>query len=449
MLMFTPNYCGWGFQPSRYVVRCESTLSQERNSIESKQCDGSEPPPAKKRRRGQNKHRPRPAKISFSEMLCPSLHDLQTPDTSSVKCQFGEKCRYMHDVAKYVSDKPPDIGDRCYVFDRFGKCPYGISCRCGSCHVTSEFVNVVKEGLYDPDRCEETCNLISKQLQEKLRKRKLLFERSEQYLARLQAGNAGGVVREMGGGATEMPSSQDKVAMVGRNSGGSDVRGGGRGAAGMEGGVSVLPKVESGICTTPEMKGGANKILKMENEVSRTPEVKGRISETPEVKDEVRETPKVKGEVSDIPEVKREVSETPEGKGEVSKEVKVEVSETPEVKGEVSETPEVKQETPEVKDEVSGTPEGKGEVSKAPEVKEEVSETPEVKGEVSGTPKAVSQVAIDGGVPCTSGAVTDEGEIKPRPCEKRKVMGVSTWVSSCELSCHCRLTFQASCTLPP
>lgn len=51
--------------------------------------------------------------------------------------------------------------------------------------MTSDYVNVVKEELYNPDRPRETCNLISKELQESLRKRKLGFEKSEHYLWKL------------------------------------------------------------------------------------------------------------------------------------------------------------------------------------------------------------------------------------------------------------------------
>ena len=114
----------------------------------------------------------------------------------------------MHDVDKFMTNKPPDIGEHCYVFEKLGKCSYGASCRFGSSHVTSEFVNVVREGLYDPDQPRETCNLISKELQEKLRKRKLSFERSERYLARLGAAKDVGVV-----------SKGNRVGVVGKVNG--------------------------------------------------------------------------------------------------------------------------------------------------------------------------------------------------------------------------------------
>lgn len=103
-----------------------------------------------------------------------------------------------------MSSKPPDIGERCHAFEKFGKCSYGASCRFGCSHLTPEFVNVVKEGLYDPQRPGETCNLLPKPLQEALRKRKVVFERSEMYLKRLTTArdSAAGCEEARGRGGT-------------------------------------------------------------------------------------------------------------------------------------------------------------------------------------------------------------------------------------------------------
>lgn len=178
-----------------------ATASQEYRSTGSEH----QPPQPKKRRRGQNKHRPRAARLAFSKMLCPSLHDLRTPPDANcatpLSCPFKEKCRYTHNIAKFMSEKLPDIGERCYVFETYGKCPYGASCRFGSGHMTSDFVNVVKEGVYDPAHLPgQTQNLLSKQLQERLRKKQLVFERSERYLQRLRAARQEGT---MAGGVKE------------------------------------------------------------------------------------------------------------------------------------------------------------------------------------------------------------------------------------------------------
>lgn len=177
----------------RFLIPTKPTLAPEKdtgeagssaNAVESK-LDDMQPPPAKRaRRRGQNKHRPRPAFIPFSEMLCPSCYhgDGGTNNT----CHFGDKCRYSHDVAKYISSKPPDIGNECYLFKIYGKCPYGRACRFAGSHLTADFENIVNESLYDPNCPGRTLNVIPRSLQEKLRKRQLSFVRSEAYLKRLK-----------------------------------------------------------------------------------------------------------------------------------------------------------------------------------------------------------------------------------------------------------------------
>ena len=148
-----------------------------------------EPPPAKrhKKQRGQNKHRPRAAKISLSEMLCPSLYHGNPPSSSSSTppspaCKFGERCRYCHDCATFLSTKPPDLGDHCYIFETFGRCQYGLACRYGNSHMTSDHRNVTNEELFDPHRVATTINVITRSLQEKLRKRKLELPKSEAFL---------------------------------------------------------------------------------------------------------------------------------------------------------------------------------------------------------------------------------------------------------------------------
>lgn len=171
-------------KPTSVPEKDAGEISSSAKAVESK-SDDMQPPPAKRaRRRGQNKHRPRPAFIPFSEMLCPSCY--HGDGGTNKTCHFGDKCRYTHDIAKYISNKPPDIGNECYLFKIYGKCPYGRACRFAGSHLTADFENIVDESLYDPNRPDRTLNVIPRSLQEKLRKRQLSFVRSEAYLKRLK-----------------------------------------------------------------------------------------------------------------------------------------------------------------------------------------------------------------------------------------------------------------------
>lgn len=157
-----------------------------------------------------------------------------------------------------MSSKPPDIGEQCYVFEKFGKCPYGTACRFGGSHLTSEFVNVVTEGLYDPQRPSETHNLLPKQLQEALRKKRVSFERSEQYLKRLReakdsgmderGGGGGGEKGEMGGGKEGAPGEQG----VERLREAEDSLGGGEGLGGGGEGLGKEVKEDGVSCKDVE-----------------------------------------------------------------------------------------------------------------------------------------------------------------------------------------------------
>ncbi|XP_060640918.2 tRNA-dihydrouridine(47) synthase [NAD(P)(+)]-like [Anolis sagrei] len=144
--------------------------------------------PGRKRARGQNKSRPCMKPTHFEKVrLCPSVVQERTE-----KCFFGPRCRFLHDVEEYLAAKPPDLGDRCVLFQTFGKCTYGATCRFASAHFGSDRKNAV-----DTERMKEwegktaVRNSLSKELQQRLRKRKFPFEKAQKYLRHLSKTNAG------------------------------------------------------------------------------------------------------------------------------------------------------------------------------------------------------------------------------------------------------------------
>ena len=192
----------------RYVVKQKHVNSSENSEGGS---DDIQPPPAKKRRRGQNKHRPR-CKIPFSEQLCPSLH---LHIGAGVTCPFGENCRYMHDVEKYMASKPEDLGDRCFLFETYGRCLYGPACRFGRSHLSARFENIVNEAIFVPDRPASTINVLSKRLQEQLRKRTLAFPRSDAYLMQLAKRTERTNLQKPSLSSAGVPSNKSSLASAG------------------------------------------------------------------------------------------------------------------------------------------------------------------------------------------------------------------------------------------
>ncbi|XP_066287288.1 tRNA-dihydrouridine(47) synthase [NAD(P)(+)]-like [Branchiostoma lanceolatum] len=160
--------------------------------------DETEPPNKKgkwKKAKGQNKRRPhqKPSELCDAVRLCPSF--LKDPDS----CKFGDRCRFSHSVEEYLANKPADIGDRCYVYDTHGRCPFGITCRFAKCHTDDQNQNVVNPAVYSPEAKPTTSNQIPKDIQTSLRKKQYKFPKSDQYL------------RAIGKLSTAQASSDDNV----------------------------------------------------------------------------------------------------------------------------------------------------------------------------------------------------------------------------------------------
>lgn len=85
-----------------------------------------------------------------------------------------------------MSTKPADIGERCYLYDTFGKCAYGLTCRFAKAHTTADFKTVENADVIKV--CEgrtSVKNSLSKELQNRLRKHSVNFKKSAEYLKTL------------------------------------------------------------------------------------------------------------------------------------------------------------------------------------------------------------------------------------------------------------------------
>jgi len=129
--------------------------------------------------RGQNKARPPPFKAARELSLCPRIAD-QTASEAERKCS-NQHCTFLHDRKEYLKIRPEDIGTECHVFNLTGKCPRGTTCRMGSRHLTEDGFNIIDEKkLLEYSKCSPAIkNNLSKDLQNKLRKRKYNFSKAE------------------------------------------------------------------------------------------------------------------------------------------------------------------------------------------------------------------------------------------------------------------------------
>lgn len=94
-------------------------------------------------------------------------------------------------MGRYLETKPADLGPCCVLFETYGRCPYGVTCRFAGAHLGPEGQNLVQrvEAQAPPVR-----NGLDKALQHQLRKRRFCFERAEQALRQLGKGHLPGPI---------------------------------------------------------------------------------------------------------------------------------------------------------------------------------------------------------------------------------------------------------------
>ncbi|NXK73013.1 DUS3L synthase, partial [Amazona guildingii] len=163
-------------------------------------------PVERKRARGQNKSRPCMKPNHYEQnRLCPSV-----TQGCADKCFFGPRCRFLHDVGEYMALKPPDLGHRCVLFETFGKCTYGVTCRFAQAHLGDGFQNIINTELAKQWEGKALVrNSLSKELQHQLRKRKFSFKRAEEFLRALAKPRGDG---RKGGKATGCSAEEQEVS---------------------------------------------------------------------------------------------------------------------------------------------------------------------------------------------------------------------------------------------
>uniref|UniRef100_A0A8B9PX76 tRNA-dihydrouridine(47) synthase [NAD(P)(+)] n=1 Tax=Apteryx owenii TaxID=8824 RepID=A0A8B9PX76_APTOW len=170
-------------EPPAKRVRLDDPAKEGESQEEAEEAGREEKEPVeRKRARGQNKSRPcmKPNHYEKSR-LCPSV-----TQGCAEKCYFGSRCRFLHDIDEYMAVKPADLGQNCVLFETFGKCIYGVTCRFAQAHLGDGYQNIINMDLAKQWEGKSLVrNNLSKDLQNQLRKKKFSFEKADEYLRRL------------------------------------------------------------------------------------------------------------------------------------------------------------------------------------------------------------------------------------------------------------------------
>ena len=103
--------------------------------------------------------------VNNDDKICPAIN-------LGNECKFGDNCHFTHDVVAFLAKKPEDIKDRCILYDLYGECPNGLSCRFGNCHIDKETGKPLKNptGLITQE-----INQLSQDTKVALRKKKYFY----------------------------------------------------------------------------------------------------------------------------------------------------------------------------------------------------------------------------------------------------------------------------------
>ncbi|CAO3662393.1 unnamed protein product [Umbelopsis ramanniana] len=129
--------------------------------------------------RGQNKKRKR-THVKDDIKLCPYI-----ASGDEDKCNWGDKCKFTHNIEEYLKVKPADLGDRCVNFEVYGRCRAGYACRFLHAHFKDGKLVVDEERVRNAPVTVK--NGITPETMAALRKHTFDFEKSEAFLKEIQA----------------------------------------------------------------------------------------------------------------------------------------------------------------------------------------------------------------------------------------------------------------------
>ncbi|KAI9794059.1 MAG: tRNA-dihydrouridine synthase 3 [Peltula sp. TS41687] len=173
----------------------QTTGDDEAEASQYIQKELQRPGKDKSRPKGQNTNRAFGYSRDTIELCSSRIYD---PELSPRECRFGDRCKYEHDLRRYLAGgKAPDLdtfnGGRCPNWERRGVCANGFKCRFLRSHMeertredgTKELVLIedpIKKDSVAEGGDVEFVNVIDAQQKIDLSKRKIRTEKADAYV---------------------------------------------------------------------------------------------------------------------------------------------------------------------------------------------------------------------------------------------------------------------------
>jgi len=166
-------------KPEFVLTTLHPTLTQpskEEKSSETNNRDSSKPKQKENRHKRNKKELKKRTRENDNELkLCKAT-------LTGTECAYGDKCKFSHDIKEVLNTREKDIIEvgTCPIYESKGSCPYGISCRVGSCHLNMATGQNISKSEAEIEKLAkenktEIMNVLPRSVSDKLRKKKYKF----------------------------------------------------------------------------------------------------------------------------------------------------------------------------------------------------------------------------------------------------------------------------------
>ena len=159
-------------------TRTDYNDEAEGGGIQERAEGGNNSGDKKKKKRGQNKNR---------KFVAPRETIKLCQHAGKPECPFGERCRYEHDISKYIESKPADLPGICPVYEALGKCPVGMKCRWLHSHFSNNAVIQNAEVMESAAKLNYEISRVSGATLNQLQRKQFPLPLSEQYIPYMDA----------------------------------------------------------------------------------------------------------------------------------------------------------------------------------------------------------------------------------------------------------------------